>query len=337
MCNKKTPKGENDGKKRGNVLAIFGGIVYVLFFIILLATCVYQLCKMGDPASRNVAVEPNPQKIYLTFQVVDSITDTTMMAQMDSLMKAINAWNAFSEKKLMHGLDDLRQETNNVIDKQNGWLSFWLGIFALVGALIPFIFQLRIQKNQEKIMDFKTKEVDQIVATKILELNTLKNDINTETKKIKDESKANQKVIEDFKSEHEKFQLYSEITRLSNTLITCKENKWGKDHIDRNALWNDLFANLYQKSNDFIVLVAPNREVASVNFFLIKTILLQLHTAYCEFIPTCTQSYKSRKLLELTKEISEILQKISNNEYNGESLYLALNHMLAEMADFSLK
>lgn len=328
---------------------------------------------MGDPASRNVAVEHNPQKIYLTFQAVDSIADTTMMAQMDSLMKAINAWNAFSEKEFLHGLDNLRQETNNVIDKQNGWLSFWLGIFALVGALIPFIFQLRIQKNQEKIMDSKMKEVNQIidakklelkslkdevgqtiaakkleldtfkndigqaVASKKLELDTLKNEITSETKKIKDESKANQKVIEDFKSEHEKFQLYSEITRLTSTLITCKENKWGKDHIDRNALWNDLFANLYQKSNDFIVLVAPNREVASVNYFLVKTILLQLHAAYCEFIPTCTQSYKSRKLLELTKEISDILQKISNNEYDGETLYLAFDHMLAGMSDFSLK
>lgn len=328
---------EDNKKNCCDWCVVVGGIAYVLFFVILLGMCVYQLSKMGDPASRNVAVEPNPQKIYLTFQVTDSITDTTMMAQMDSLMKAISAWNAFSEKKLLHGLDDLRQETNNVIDKQNGWLSFWLGIFALVGALLPFLFQLRMQKNQEQIMDSKLRAVDQIVAAEKLELTTLKNDINSETEKLKNESVANQTVIEDFKSEHEKFQLYAEITRLSNTLITCKENKWGKDHIDRNALWNDLFANLYKKSNDFIVLVAPNKEVATGNYFLIKTILLQLHAVYCEFIPTCTQSYKSRKLLELTKEISEILQKISNNKYTGGSLYLALNHMLAEMADFSLK
>lgn len=337
MNDNNTPDGDNGGKKSGNGLAIFGGIVYVLFFIILLATCVYQLCKMGDPSSRNVAFVPKPQKYYITFQVVDSITDTTMMAQMDTLLKAINTWNNFSEEKLMHGLDDLRQETNNVIDKQNGWLSFWLGIFALVGALIPFIFQLRIQKNQEQIMDSKMKEVNQIIVEWKSELNTLKNKINSETKTIEEKSKSNQKVIENFKNEHEKFQLYSEITRLSNTLITCKENKWGKDHIDRNVLWNDLFVSLYQKSNSFLILVAPKKEVASENYFLIKTILLQLHAVYCEFIPTCTQSYKSRKLLELTKEISKILQNISNNQYNGESLYQALNHMLAKMADFSLK
>lgn len=336
MCGNNTPS-QDKKKERCNGLAIFYGIVYVVFFIILLVACVNQLCKMGNPASRNVAVEPKPQKYHITFQVVDSITDTTMMAQMDTLLKAINTWNDFSEEKLMHGLDDLRQETNNVIDKQNGWLSFWLGIFALVGGLLPFLFQLEMQKNQDQIMDSKMEKVDQTIAAKKLELDTLKNEIDSKTKKIEDEYEANQKVIEDFKREHEKFQLYSEITRLSNTLITCKENKWGKDHIDRNALWNDLFVSLYQKSNDFMVLVAPNKEIASGNYFLIKTILLQLHAAYCEFIPTCTQSYKSRKLLELTKEISEILQKISNNEYNGESLYLALNHMLAEMADFSLK
>lgn len=327
----------NNDSKGSNVCIFLLEIGCILLFVCLLGMCIFQFYKMGNPASRNVTIDSTPPKIHITFQVTDSITDTTMIAKMDSLRKEIKAWNRFSEKKLMHGLDDLRQETNNVIDKQNGWLSFWLGIFALVGALLPFLFQLKIQKNQDQLMKSKMKEVDQTVNGIKTDLKNRKEEINTKVQELKEERKNNQKVIDLIKNDHEKALLYTEITQLSNTLITCKENKWGKDHLDRNVLWNDLFTNLCHKTSRFVVLVAPDKEVNFENVFLVKTILLQLHAVYCAFIPTCAQTYQSRKLLELTKEISEVLENVSHNCYNGAGLYQALEHLLIQMGSFSLK
>lgn len=317
---------DGNGKKGGDGLYKFVGITFGILFLVLIGTCIYQLFRMGDPASRNIAIEAIPKKMDITLQVMDSITDSTMMAQIDSLRTAINTWNDFAEEKLMHGLDDLRQETNNVIDKQNGWLSFWLGVFALVGALLPFLFQLKAQKDQDRIIE--------------IEIDKVKRDINEERKQLTELRNEVVKEFNDFeklKKEKEKFKQHFEIIQLSNTLITCKENKWGKDHIDRNVLWNDLFANLCHKTSRFIALVAPEKVVNPDDFFLVKTILLQLHAVYCAFIPTCSQSYKSRKLLILTKEIAKILDDMSNNQHDGNSLYQVLSHMIVEMTDFSLK
>ena len=34
-------------------------------------------------------------------------------------------------------IDDVRQETNNIINKMNGWLGFWMGVMAILGVFVP--------------------------------------------------------------------------------------------------------------------------------------------------------------------------------------------------------
>lgn len=44
-------------------------------------------------------------------------------------------------------VNDYRQETNNLINKMNGWLGFWIGILALLGVVIPLAWQIRVTRE----------------------------------------------------------------------------------------------------------------------------------------------------------------------------------------------
>ena len=84
-------------------------------------------------------------------------------------------------------------------------------------------------------------------------------------------------------------------------------------------------------------LISSNKEVLPENVYYVKMILLQLHAVYSTFIPTCTQSYKSRKLLEIRKEIGDMLESIVNNSSDPKKLYDDMNKMLLHIDGFTLE
>lgn len=51
------------------------------------------------------------------------------------------------QKQLDNSLSDIRQETNNIINKTNGWIGFWVAMAALLGVGIPIFSQLLISKE----------------------------------------------------------------------------------------------------------------------------------------------------------------------------------------------
>lgn len=282
---------------KGKVFSIIGFILWFSLYGVLLWMCVDQLRLANDPATRNVIPITPPQEINVNLQTSDSVYIATMTEKLDTLVDVIKLNNKYSIDQYQNGLADLRQETNNVIDKQNLWFSFWMGILALVGALIPVVTQLKLSSEQKH-------EIEELRKLKL---------------------------------EQEKANLSTEITKLTYSIIICKENKWGDDYIDRNVLWNDLLHNLCRKTNHILKLVTPDKEMSPDNVFYLKTILLQLHAVYSSFIPACSLEYKSRKLQELTKSIAKILDDLSHNRHDRKTLRKSLDKMQLRMEEFSLR
>lgn len=56
---------------------------------------------------------------------------------------------------------DLRQESNNLINKMNGWLAFWLGIMALLGVFIPLAMQFKLSHDSKEEQKLRIKEFNQ--------------------------------------------------------------------------------------------------------------------------------------------------------------------------------
>lgn len=77
----------------------------------------------------------------LSIDAIDKIYDAqkTLIARQDKLA------------------DDLRQETNNLINKMNGWLGFWMGVLAILGVFVPIALQIKLYRETrnygEKLYD----------------------------------------------------------------------------------------------------------------------------------------------------------------------------------------
>lgn len=71
----------------------------------------------------------------------------------DSAIAAIYASQITIVKSQDTLINDLRQETNNNIDKINALISFWVGIMGLLGVFVPLILQFRLHYTDKKLRD----------------------------------------------------------------------------------------------------------------------------------------------------------------------------------------
>lgn len=62
-------------------------------------------------------------------------------------------------------LADLRQESNNIINKFNGWLGFWTAILAIFGGIIPIVLQYILREKSKK----EVEEMFECLQTRALD------------------------------------------------------------------------------------------------------------------------------------------------------------------------
>ena len=71
----------------------------------------------------------------------------------DSAIAAIYASQITIVKSQDTLINDLRQETNNNIDKINALISCWVGIMGLLGVFVPLILQFRLHHTDKRLRD----------------------------------------------------------------------------------------------------------------------------------------------------------------------------------------
>lgn len=54
------------------------------------------------------------------------------------------------ETQQENALADIRQESNNIINKFNGWLGFWIAVLAIFGGVIPLVIQYVLKHKTEE-------------------------------------------------------------------------------------------------------------------------------------------------------------------------------------------
>lgn len=280
------------------IIAFIGGS----FYIILLLMCISQMCQSNDLAKRKLQTNHVQPLIHITLEVSDStLSDSATIAIIDSSIQVLKIHNNYCDNKMLQGLNDLRQETNNVIEKQNAWLSFWLGILALVGALFPVVVQLKVQHDQKQRFELEIKNLENSIEDD-------KKDIQSEIVKFKE-----------WEKEREKSKLISEISKISFTLITCKENKWSRNAIDRNQSWDNLLVELRNNTKSLFNLILTSKALYDdESISCLKMVLLQLHAVYSVYIPAFSKAHKVRLLMELTRIIGDVFEKLSGKCFSSE-------------------
>lgn len=76
--------------------------------------------------------------------------DSIIFKQIDVRERALRAEQERILLQHNRALDDIRQETNNYINKVNGWISVWIGVFALFGIILPIAIQFQLKLDYDK-------------------------------------------------------------------------------------------------------------------------------------------------------------------------------------------
>lgn len=114
-------------------------------------------------------------------QHLERLRSIDSMSGYDSVMAAILAEQKIILKRQDDLINDIRQETNNNIDKTNALISFWVGIMALFGVFIPIVLQFRL--NHDSKAESK-RQMEDFKNSCRLELDELKNEIENRRQNI---------------------------------------------------------------------------------------------------------------------------------------------------------
>lgn len=115
----------------------------------------------------------------LVYGYYKSLNDRSISrtAKVDSIIADIVATQQIILKRQEDLVNDIRQETNNSIDKINMILSFWLGMMAIFGVAVPLVMDHLRRKESERDLERQKKEVDE-------KARKLENEIGKERKAV---------------------------------------------------------------------------------------------------------------------------------------------------------
>lgn len=141
-------------------------------------------------SGRTVAFEittPKVEKNIGNSTQTDSVgteTELRLKNQIDSLRRDV----VMLQDQHEHALDDLRQETNNIINKLNGWLGFWIAVCAIICGILPIVCQYFIvhQFEKEYKEDFRKQKdaLERMISGYSEEINRLKEDFDHEKNRV---------------------------------------------------------------------------------------------------------------------------------------------------------
>lgn len=161
----------------------------VFVTLIVASVCMFIAGQKTDDAINQEILKSNSiRNELLKIRVYD-------METADSLSVPPNGLTAL-EKRLIrlesqqeNALADIRQESNNIINKFNGWLGFWIAILAIFGGVIPLVIQYVLKQKAEKEYRQMFEEMEKKAYTQYLFQLISSVNVNNECSILKDSVK----------------------------------------------------------------------------------------------------------------------------------------------------
>lgn len=129
------------GSLRNRSLRLSFSEIAITFFpiiVLILLTC-YFIAPRMDRIEQSEARIADAWENIAKMKVSESKTDSASLQRVEKEIEVLR--------------NDMRQETDNVIDKMNLWLALWLTLIAVFGGFIPVILQYRLYIVNRKKLD----------------------------------------------------------------------------------------------------------------------------------------------------------------------------------------
>lgn len=295
---------------------IFTAISYLLMMIF--CTLVFSGCIMNkEPQTIH-----NP-KIQLVLSASNDTTGHISNQQMEELKCYIDSIYTKQNSHYENALNDLRQESNNIINKWNGWFSFWIALLALLAGVIPLLVQMKVAHDNKEQLKDKFKELESQENLNEKRLEKFIESINYRVDLIlKDFNNKNQ----DIRDGYDRFKLAD----IMNSFSVGWDNKLFTDCKERTILLDSVLTHLKKLFNEYIVCLKNNTEYNENQSIYLIELLILLHGILRKIYPLYTKNYKSRKVAQLIFYIECFITNISNKEIVDKK---DIKRMLEEIND----
>lgn len=294
-------------------------IVFCIFgFIILFIACLLTFCGyIGMQKPQNIQT---PQIRLILPESNDSVGIYLSEYQMQELKVYIDSVYSVQNSHYENALNDLRQESNNIINKWNAWFSFWLALLAILAGIIPMLMQIKVANDNEKKINEEIKKLKE-------EKDKLQIDINKKQKEyadsinytIKERKEQIDKLYDDIKYGYERFRMAD----IMNTFSIGWDNKLFTDCKERTRLLNSILAHLKALFDEYVTYLKKEKGNEE-QFLYVMELLIMLHGILKKLLPSYTKNYKSKKVALLIHDIEQLIiaiahkEKVFNNEFKQE-------------------
>lgn len=271
------------------------------------------------PLANNYTISVNVTK--------DSSLNVESSKELDSLKCLLQK---SKKEEYAEGINDVRQETNNIINKINGWLSFWLAILALIGGVLPVVIGWKQeQDNTKKFEDLKNDLANTKEASK--------NDIKDRLDEIKDFKEELCKIRDKIEDEYDKqlnrnkiHETHINITNIISSFIAAKDNKLLADSYDRDYLRVSLLNELFNEFNKITECMFTD-EYLSDSKIILKTILIQFYSLYASLRVTLLKAYKVKELEGTLNQIKLAIKKVTEDNCSKEGIEIVVKEVKNEI------
>lgn len=238
---------------------------------------------------------------------IDSV-HVTYPLQLDSLTQCLSKIDQIYKEYYNEALDDLRQESNNIIAKWSAWLGFWISVLALLMGILPVALQFRLSSRSEKRLEHALNNLNGLYQQKEKKLEDL---YSEQRKKLEEEF---QKVDKNLKKQ-ELSRLKSKVVNVINAIDLGKNNKLLSDSNNREELLYKLLKDLRKQFCEFVkankvVDISSNED--KYNDLLI--VLIEIHGVVTKLIPFFQHKSKSRRINNLQGDLQRMIFKIADSD-----------------------
>lgn len=303
-------------------------IISILAYLFILVMCCCMFC-------RSVNYEPtipvtNDYKVSLIVADKDTLLDDNSRKELDSLKALLLK---LPKEEYADGINDVRQETNNIINKINGWLSFWLAIMALVGGVIPMLISWKQEKDNTAQFEFLKQQQDKNIKI-------LKTEIDLEVSKLQSVKEEQEKTLDeyrcDFQTLHNGLRLHEtqmNITNIVNSFIAAKDNHLLQEKLDRDLLRSSLLNELSREFDNIINQIFPNNYYTNANKLVLKTVLIQFHALFICMRPTLVKLYKTKQLEGILNVLKEAIEIVTEDRSSALEIETKIKEVRNEICE----
>lgn len=147
------------------------------------------------------------------------------VSELKRLMDSINSGILDNQAQIIKRQDDLisdvRQETNNNLDKHSAWLAFWITILGFIGVVSPIAYQMMQSKTLEHKLDDTRRNFEKIQEAYTLKMEMLSFETIILNSNLEYTSEWRRLYIDSVKRHFKEFV----------SLVDCEEKKWDDEKI----------------------------------------------------------------------------------------------------------